>query len=49
MGSKQYAKGSVKSVSSVRENISTELNSKLKKSVNFVCSVKEKSSPTTLH
>ena len=32
-----------------RENIPTKLNSKLKKSVNFVCSVKEKSSPTTLH
>ena len=49
MSSKLYAKGSIKSVSSVRENIPTKLNSKLKKSVNFVCSVKEKSSPTTLH
>ena len=49
MSSKLYAKGSVKSVSSVRENIPTEVNNKLKKSVNFVCSVKEKSSPTTLH
>ena len=44
MGSKRAQKGSVNSVSSVRDKTPHELNCALKRSVKSVCSVREKTS-----